>query len=218
MALFTQSTFPGLYSAFQYMLGGTIDKRRLSLMHYSQHKTVLEVGCSIGNIAMAFRILDCDYLGVDIDDKVITYASKRYVKYSHMRFRTADLLELSENKTFDYILFAGVCHHIPTPQLKEYLDIAAGMLSSTGSPVVVDPVTPDGSVLMQAYVRADNRAFIRTQDELIEILYGVPRLTLLESKALPVGATPFSWPIVAKFVVARMEKIPKFICLGIQSI
>ncbi len=205
MSWFTQSVFPGLYWAFQYWLGGTMDKRKLSWLHYRRHQRVLEVGCSVGNVAAAFRNHDCDYLGLDIDEAVVSYARRRFAHFPHMRFRCASLLDLRDSECFDYILFAGVCHHIAALPLETYLVKASNLLTPEGCLVVIDPVIPRGGTwLMRAYARMDKGDYMRTEDELLSLLGNIPTLASRETGLYPVGATPLSWPAVAQFIVVRM--------------
>lgn len=206
MCLLTQSRFPRLFWAFQYFLGGTADKRRLSLLHYGGHRRVLEVGCSVGNVGAVFQGRDCEYLGVDIDSAVIHSARRRFANAAHLKFLCVDLLELNEGEgCFDYIVFPGVCHHVATPKLHELLRKAVRILDPQGCLVVIDPVRHSGGTrLMDAYLRMDRGGFMRTESELLGILERVPGLTVREASLHPVGATPFSWPVVAQFMVAKM--------------
>jgi hypothetical protein len=54
MSFLSQSNFPRLWLLFQYLVGGTADKRRLAAMYYKGQKKVLEIGCSVGNVSQIF--------------------------------------------------------------------------------------------------------------------------------------------------------------------
>jgi 2-polyprenyl-3-methyl-5-hydroxy-6-metoxy-1,4-benzoquinol methylase len=77
MPFLSQHNFPILWEFLQYWIGGTTDKRRLCLRKYNGQKRVLEVGCSVGNIAKAFQsFAEISYTGIDIDSTAIRRAQK----------------------------------------------------------------------------------------------------------------------------------------------
>src|SRR5262245_7172273 len=92
MAIVSQSTFPRLWLLFQRYLGGTTDKCRLALRHYDGENDVLEVGCSMGNIATAFiKYTGIRYTGVDIDPIAVRYSRQAFRRYPNFDFVCADL-------------------------------------------------------------------------------------------------------------------------------
>ena len=67
--LINQHRAPRLWLLFQNLFGGNADKKRLVRWLCRTVGNVLEVGCSVGNIADAFRMTSTvQYVGLDIDD------------------------------------------------------------------------------------------------------------------------------------------------------
>lgn len=92
---FNQTKFPRLWLLFQYVLGGTFDKRKLASKHLSKHKKILEIGCSSGNVSDIFKKFEnTKFLGIDIDEKAITFAEKRFGKNEDFKFRCCSLEDL----------------------------------------------------------------------------------------------------------------------------
>lgn len=74
-----QSNTPRLWLFFQRLIGGRKDKQTLALSAWDGQRNILEIGCSVGNIANAFRTLpNIHYTGIDIDEKVIDVTKSRF--------------------------------------------------------------------------------------------------------------------------------------------
>ena len=57
-----------LWLLAQLTVLGTYDKQRLVLKHYRGQRRILEIGCSVGNVSMAFRQFpNINFVGLDID-------------------------------------------------------------------------------------------------------------------------------------------------------
>ena len=142
---FTQSRFPGLWEIFQYYIGGSVDKRKLAISKYEKQRNILGVGCSLGNIAKVFlKKPNLKYTGLDIDPVAIRYAQKDYAHHKNFRFICMDLeclIKQNEEK-FDYILFAGVLHHVDLLTFRIFFMSAWSLISNDGTLVVVDPLSP----------------------------------------------------------------------------
>ena len=156
-----QSNFPMLWEIFQYWVGGTTGKRKLCLNNYDNQRNILEVGCSVGNTAKAFLNKPIDrFTGIDIDEKVIKYAKKKFKKHKHFNFICEDLAKFVNNNNlnseYDYILFSSMMHHINDILCVIYLDSVVDILSQSGSLIVVDIILPE---------KEDNRFRVLTSTE-----------------------------------------------------
>jgi len=72
---------------------------------------LLEVGCGSGGLGTGFSSLGVEYLGIDIDHRVVEEGQRNGVNVQRI-----DLMELSLNETFDVIFFSQVLEHIVVPQ------------------------------------------------------------------------------------------------------
>lgn len=83
---------------------------------------VLDDGC--GNGVMVAEILKrgADYSGIDLSDKLIKIAKKKYIgaiKSGRAKFICGDALKLPfNNNSFDFVFSFAVMHHIPSDKLR----------------------------------------------------------------------------------------------------
>ncbi|MEI8173431.1 MAG: class I SAM-dependent methyltransferase [Deltaproteobacteria bacterium] len=219
MPYLSQSRFPGLWKLFQLTIGGTVDKRKLCLLKYSGQKKVLEVGCSLGNIAPAFIDKNVEYTGIDTDPVAIEYAKKDFRKHGSFNFICNDLRTYVEKTktTYDYILFAGVLHHIDDTLSKELISAAKKLLAENGIIVIVDPLLPDEKdnwfihVFMSVFEQGQH---LRREEKLQELLESLPGLKCTESESHYQAATPFSFPYSCRFGIHVLKAIPSHAANG----
>ncbi len=203
MAFFNQNRFPRLFQVFQTWIGGTYDKQQLALLKYENQKRIMEVGCSIGNIAHVFRDFEnISYTGIDIDPAVIDHAQKTFAPYPNFQFVCQDLktYELS-GEPFDFILFAGVCHHMSDEECLALLKAARSLLSDDGKLIVIDILypEPEDAWLLHRYIKIDQGEYIRNDASLRDLIRRVAQLE--NSEIHYVGASPYSVPTIARFGV-----------------
>ena len=188
---------------FQNWAGGNFDKQKLALAKYENQKHILEVGCSIGNIAQAFtKFEDLSYTGIDIDPVVIGHAQASLRRFPNFEFFCQDLKTFRPmGPKFDFILFAGMCHHVSDRACCDLLRAGQSLLSETGKMVVVDILKPEpeDTWLLHKYIRIDQGEFIRSDASLRGLIESVTEVE--EAEIHYVGASPISFPIVARFGV-----------------
>ncbi len=209
MAL-NQSDFPKLWSMFQYLWGGPTAKRKLAAKYFPGRGRVLEVGCSTGMIAPAFGPrTGVSYLGVDIDPAVINYARKAFSGIPGFDF------QLSEhdppnygNSVFDFVLIAGVLHHIDDDGCRGVLRAAASAVKKDGVIAVSEPLLPlrTDPFLVQQFIRIEQGAHVRTGQDLRSLLTSVPGILIEDSEQVLIGANAAGWPKVARFGVFALKK------------
>lgn len=211
MAFCTQTRFPTLWKIFQYSIGGTIDKRKLCVLKYQGQERILEVGCSLGNIAKVFQKLpNIFYTGIDIDSVVISYAQKDFATWNNFNFLSQDIHKFAQEsqEKFDYILFAGIFHHIDDESCQSMLKIVTQLMKNRGIVVVVDPLLPkpQDNWFIHWFLNLEQGKYLRRESEMYRILSNVPGLQLEEAEVHYVGATPFSIPKCARFGVYVLSK------------
>ena len=212
VAYLNQTRFPTLWKLFQLTIGGTIDKRKLCLLKYSGQKRILEIGCSLGNIAQVFKKYNIEYTGVDIDSTAINYAKKEFVKCPNFKFICVDLRKYAEQSSekYDFILFAGVLHHIDDFLSKELIVSSKKLLAENGKIVIVDSLRPDEKdnwfihLFMQIM---EQGKYLRREEKLKELIETLPGLRCVASESHYQGATPFSFPKSCRFAVHVLEVV-----------
>lgn len=211
MPFLTQSRFPTLWKIFQFLIGGTIDKRKLCILKYQGQQQILEVGCSLGNIATVFQTFpDIQYTGIDIDPIVIQYAQKDFADYPNFRFLCQDLRDFSKKaRDFDYVVFAGVLHHIEDDLCKSLLMSAQKLMPEKGCLVVVDPLLPEpeDNWFIHWFLNLEQGQYVRKSSEMHQLLSNLPGLKLEAAEIHYVGAIPFSLPKCARFGVYSFSKV-----------
>jgi 2-polyprenyl-3-methyl-5-hydroxy-6-metoxy-1,4-benzoquinol methylase len=210
---FSQTRFPKLWTIFQYLIGCTIDKRELCKIHYNDEKNILEIGCSTGNIAHTFKkYKDISYTGIDIDEAVIKYAQNIYKNNANFEFIHIDIRDYKNkvSKKFDYILFGAIIHHIDDDLSKELLNTAIGLLNPGGSIVIVEPLMPEKNDpwLVKYFIKLEQGKYVRTESNMIYLVKSINNLNLDNTTVKYINATPFKFPICAKFGVYKLRKTP----------
>lgn len=128
---------PGVYRLWQMpfaerKLAPVLRHNDLSLV-----RRVLDVACGPGTNARFFG--HAEYLGIDIDERYVAYASRRYPG----TFRVADATALPPVEgRFDFILVNSFLHHVETTQVLDVLHGLADLLTADGHVHVVDLVLP----------------------------------------------------------------------------
>jgi SAM-dependent methyltransferase len=211
MSLLTQTRLPALWNFFQWTIGGTVDKRKLCTKYYSGQKRVLEVGCSVGNIAVAFlKYPDVQYVGVDIDRAAIAIASKRFDRFDNFSFHCQDLWKMIKTgDRFGYVLLAGILHHLADDESRSLLQTATELLDDDGLLVVVDPVLPEPSdtSFLRFYLKTfEQGRYVRDCATLDALLNSESGLVCGGGETCLVGATPIGWPKCARFGIWRFRR------------
>jgi cyclopropane fatty-acyl-phospholipid synthase-like methyltransferase len=195
---------------FQYWVGGTVDKRRLCLKAYAGERRILEVGCSVGNIAQAFvSFHNIEYVGVDIDPHAIACAQRSFVGNNNFRFICEDLVKFTRDvPCFDFILFCGILHHVNDSVATRLLQTVANVATDRTPIVIVDPIMPEhkDSWLVRQFIRVEQGEHVPSATALAGLLQSIRSLRLLDAAEFLVGATPFHCPHIARFGVYRLQK------------
>jgi SAM-dependent methyltransferase len=94
-------------------------------------KKVLEIGCGLATVGVNFAFHGADYTGVELSEKSIELAKKRFEVFEQTgKFYSGNAEELSSFvpiETYDLIYSFGVIHHSPYPEkiiseIKKYMN------------------------------------------------------------------------------------------------
>lgn len=77
---------------------------------------ILDLGCGGGRLYEILEKHNISYTGVDISDKLISIAKKKYPK---VKFIVADITEFNSKEKYDYIFSIAVLHHVPSKILRD---------------------------------------------------------------------------------------------------
>ena len=158
---------------------------------------ILDVGCGDGNSAAFFRkyFPDCDYYGIDISEKSIDVATKKYSDMERMSFSVYDGSHIPfEDDSFDLIFIACVMHHIDKRQHKAIMKECMRVLSPSGNLIIFEhnPYNPltmrsvntcpfdEDAVLMNSKYLRKLLAFIGYKNIEVRYTIFVPRFGPLE--------------------------------------
>ena len=132
MSLLNQTNFPRLWRLFQWSIGGGCHKRHIVRERLGDRRNVLEVGCSVGNIAETLRsVPGLRYTGVDIDGTALQTARRAFRHEPLFQFHQGEIeqLELPES-SFDFIILSAVLHHVDDAGCRRILDACSNLLAS----------------------------------------------------------------------------------------
>jgi ubiquinone/menaquinone biosynthesis C-methylase UbiE len=177
MSLFSyvnQSRFPRLWHIFQTYFGGTKGKKALALYAYNGQKRILEIGCSVGNVADAFRnCAHVSYTGIDIDNNAISMAQSRFINTGFV-FKTTSVEEYSQSGALhDYILVPCILHHVDDVQAISILKntkrlAAAGALVNIYDPAAMQEGT--GGAYIRWFNKLEQGSYRRDHSALEELI------------------------------------------------
>jgi 2-polyprenyl-3-methyl-5-hydroxy-6-metoxy-1,4-benzoquinol methylase len=168
MAILSQTNFPHLWLLMQMLIGGNGSKQKFAKKWYSGQKSILEIGCSVGNVSSCFtRFENIEFTGIDIDAAVIEVAQKRFRKYPNFSFQNCYLAEfIKQDKKADYILFAGILHHVDDQTAIQLLMDVKRCANAESSIVVYEPEIPrenDSFILRHFIKKMEQGQFVRSR-------------------------------------------------------
>ena len=85
------------------------------LKHIPTNAKVLDIGCGNGRLYNSLQEKNINYTGVDLSDKLLDIAQK---KYPNLRFICDDMSQLNsiKNEKFDAIFFIASFHHLESKE------------------------------------------------------------------------------------------------------
>jgi len=134
--------------------------------HLEQGEKILDIGCGTGEFSPFF--LKEYYVGIDIDDKNITYAKAHY----NQEFKVADARDLPfGDNSFDKILIVGVLHHLSMEDVQKVLQEIQRILVPKGQALIIEDTLCDSPITKLMH-SLDQGAHIRSKEAWQEILTG----------------------------------------------
>lgn len=124
-------------------------------------RRVLDVGCGPGTSTRHFA--HADYLGIDLNERYVDDARRRYGREFVAADVTTYTVEPAER--FDFILVNSLLHHIDTAPVRRLLSSLSGLLTDDGHIHVLDLVLPPERSAARALALWDRGDFPRPMAE-----------------------------------------------------
>ena len=130
---------------------------------------VLDVGCGPGTNAKYFQ--HTDYRGLDINDRYIENARRRYPG----EFIQCDVrkYEPDDGQAFDYIFLNSFLHHIDDQNTQKILQCLHNLLTPNGSIHILDLVLPENRSIARWLAKKDRGDYARPFERWREIFSNV---------------------------------------------
>jgi len=129
----------------------------------SPSTTILDIGC--GPSAILEYLDNIQYTGIDISEKYIDDARRRFGDRATFHCTSVDEFPNLDDTKFDCILLLGVQHHLSDDQLDALMRIIPTLLSPHGRVVTHDPVmTPMQNPVARLLMKLDRGRHIRNQN------------------------------------------------------
>lgn len=141
-----------------------------SFVEVNQSLSILDIGCGPGSFLARFEksIDSSKFVGLDVEERYISRARKRFPAGTWHRIKPGEKLDLSDS--FDFVVVSAVLHHVSDEDAREILELARRSLRVGGVAASVDPVFHDRQThLSKFFVGLDRGRFIRTEVELEEL-------------------------------------------------
>jgi SAM-dependent methyltransferase len=177
-------------------------RKRMKLMQtwriLEGRPSVLDIGCGIGQYA---TITDGDYLGVDLNERYISYARRRH-RRPNQSFQRMDVTTLREDKRmFHLVQMVDFLHHISDGQCVAILTVASQLAQRYV--VSFEPITPQPNPLGRWIVEHDRGKYMRSLEQLHD-LFKESHLPIVRSIALRLG------PINTRAILCSPEQAGHF--------
>lgn len=123
---------------------------------------VLDFGCGTGSNSFIFN--SENYIGVDVDEKRVNFASKSFPEY---KFKVIENNILPANSNFfDYICIFATIHHISDNIFQEYIKEFKRVLKTHGKIIIIEPVLSENHKFNNWFMKTfDDGNFIRYEEE-----------------------------------------------------
>ncbi len=137
--------------------------RRLKKIQLAPGGKALDFGCGTGLFASVFEKQGFEYWGYDIDDRLITFASRRYPQHRFTALKDV----LKKKAPFDLIIANCCFHHIHDTLLSSELGRIKSLLADHGTFLLIDLllVENDNSFLHRAFMKLERGKHLRSVDD-----------------------------------------------------
>jgi SAM-dependent methyltransferase len=167
-------TIPSIHKALMFSLGAdkAITRYVNEILQPTPGMKILDVGCGPASILAYLPPLD--YTGIDLNEKHIAYARRRYGDRG--RFIVGDAAGdlQQEERQFDLINVSALLHHISDDEAISLFASLARLLKPDGRIVTIDNVwLPRQRIAVRLINHLDSGTNIRTPEGYLRLLNGM---------------------------------------------
>jgi ubiquinone/menaquinone biosynthesis C-methylase UbiE len=161
---------PIFYRLVQSSLGAGVHKAIKEFLRKQvpqTAKTILDQGCGTGEYSLLFGD---KYVGIDINEKNIEFAKKRYP--GEFILGTAVEMTKVKSNSFDVVFAVGLHHHLPEKQAKQAIEESLRVAKNGGKIIIVDAMWPKNSLNIIGWFlrKMDRGGNVRTIEETLKLL------------------------------------------------
>ena len=158
---------PNVYRAFQDLAGATYGKSwfiRECIRPRAQDKLV-DIGCGPGDILE--QLSEVEYIGIDISERYISEARKRYGgRALFLQGTTEDYRGDERVRNADLVTCIGLLHHLENKEAQQVLSFAQENLKSGGRFVGIEPCFLAHQTAVSRWIMARDRGQnVRLEEE-----------------------------------------------------
>lgn len=117
----------------------------------------MDLGC--GPAEILGYLPECDYLGVDINQRYIDQARAKFGHRGTFHCGTVETFDTYKPASFDVVFASGIVHHLDDPQARQLVEIARRSLRF----VTVDGChTAENGIIARFLLSQDRGKYVRT--------------------------------------------------------
>jgi len=136
-----------------------------------KNKIVLDAGCRLGYNAYAFILKQCRLVkGIDLSEKCIEAAKKKFIKYENMQFFIGDIRNVNQlkNSQFDIVFCFGVIIYLNYREMKKALEEFIRVTKPGG--IILVTFQTEKKILVRLVTYIANSINLNVYIKLIDIL------------------------------------------------
>lgn len=171
--IYSAVTLPLVYKTLMSSFGvhRAIQRYVREIVQPDSGMKVLDVGC--GPAHMLAYLPPVNYIGIDLNERHIDYARKRYGNAGTFVVGNASEDLRQEEATFDLIIASGLLHHLSDDQCRSLFASLERLLVEGGRIVTLDGVwLPEQRMVVKFMNRMDSGLNIRTPENYLNLLAG----------------------------------------------
>src|SRR3989338_3893906 len=163
-------SFPQIFNFYLLLIGFNNLRRKFvnEFIKPFPGATILDIGCGTASI-LDFLPDNVSYTGFDMNQRYISYASKKYLKAVFSCEEIKESLNTIPNH-FDIVLASGVLHHLNDHEVENLFEKSRSSLKDGGYLMTHDPTYVENqSPITRFIISMDRGVHIRTPEEYLSL-------------------------------------------------